>query len=162
MDGVPTLMVRLGNERRSAIIDAHFRMTLVRTTRTAEGVTIYRATEMSLLRNRAAALARSWMIAHRIEPGSPLHGDTPESLSATEVEITVEVAGVDDTALQPVHARKVFPAASIVWGARLADVITETDNLMILDLAKFHDIEPTAPTESFPYPQNSADLAGRK
>jgi inward rectifier potassium channel len=152
MDNVPTLTVRIGNERRSAIIDAHFRMTLTRTTRTSEGVTIYRATEMKLMRNRAAALARSWMIAHRIEPGSPLQGDTPESLTATEVEITIEVSGIDDTALQPVHARKVFPAASIVWGARLADVITETEDKMIIDLAKFHDIELTALTESFPYP----------
>src|SRR3989442_13842603 len=40
-DGVPTLMFRLGNERASQIIEATGRVVMVRTDRTADGVTTY-------------------------------------------------------------------------------------------------------------------------
>jgi len=40
-----------------------------------------------------------------------------------------------------------------VWGARLADVLTETaDGHLLLDLSRFDDVEPTASTPQFPYP----------
>src|SRR5205823_969491 len=87
MDGVPTLTIRVGNERRNNIVDAHFRITLMRTTRTAEGVTIYRSWELPLVKERAPALSRAWMIMHRIVEGTPLHGDTRESLTTDEAEL---------------------------------------------------------------------------
>jgi inward rectifier potassium channel len=35
----------------------------------------------------------------------------------------------------------------------MADVLSETpDGHLLLDLRKFHDVEPTQPTEAFPYP----------
>lgn len=152
IDRVPTLMIRIGNERRSLIFDAVFRMTLTRTTHTAEGVLWYRTVDLPLVRDRATTLARSWTALHRIEPGSPLHGETPESLAASDAEIWIAVSGTDDTSLQPVHASRVWPHESIVWGARLADIISEPDpTTMVLDIAGFHELTPTDPTAGFPY-----------
>jgi len=152
IDGVPHLMIRVGNERRrNHIVDAVFRLTVMRTVRTAEGVTIYRTVDLPLVRERAPALQRSWMVLHRIEPGSALAGETPESLVASDAELTLAVAGIDDTSLQPVHARHTWLAQSLVFGARLADVISETQAGLTLDLRRFHDLVPTAPTAGFPY-----------
>ena len=153
MDGVPTLMIRLGNERRrNQIVDAHFRLSLARTTRTAEGVVMYRSVDLDLVRASATAITRSWNVQHRITADSPLHGETPGSLAAAEAELTLALGGVDETSLQPIHARKLWFARDIVWGARLADVISETeDGNMLLDLRRFHDLEPTDPTAAFPY-----------
>ena len=153
MDGVPTLMIRVGNERHGRIVDALFRLTLQRTTRTAEGVAIYRSTDLALVRERATALARSWMILHRLVDGSPLAGESPESLRAADAELTLAVIGTDETSLQPVHAQHTWMDGAIVWGARLADVLTETPDgkLMIIDLAPFHEVTPTEPTPTFPY-----------
>lgn len=151
VDGVPALMMRVGNERRGVIIDASFRATIMRTTRTAEGTTIYRTEDLRLVRDRAPGLQRAWLIMHRIEPGSPLHGDGPASLAASEAELTLAVTGVDETTLQLVHARRTWTAASILWGARLADIITDTPDTFTLDLTKFHDVVATPPTEAFPY-----------
>ena len=39
----------------------------------------------------------------------------------------------------------------IFKGARPADAITETETEMIVDLRKFHELEPTEPCEGFPY-----------
>ena len=156
-DGVPTVMVRLGNERRGRIVDAAFRMTLTRTQRTEGGGVAYRATDLSLVRDRAPALSRSWTVLHRIVPGSPLAGDTPESLAAGEVELTLAVTGTDETSLQPVHAQYTWVHGSMVWGTRLADVLSETpEGDVVLDLRRFHDLAPAAPIPGFPYGQRPA------
>ena len=160
VDGIPTLMMRVGNERkRNNIVDATFRLTLMRTIVTAEGNTVYRTVELPLVRERATALARSWMVLHRLEPNSPLAGATPESLVAADAELTLAVAGIDDTSLQPIHARHTWTAPSVVFGARLADVVSETqDGGLLIDLRRFHDLVPTPPTPAFPY-QAKTDLA---
>src|SRR5207247_2273218 len=74
MEGVPTLMIRVGNERGNHIFDAALSAVVTRTTRTAEGVVVYRATDLALVRNRAPTLTRSWNILHRIDRDSPFFG----------------------------------------------------------------------------------------
>src|SRR5262245_8799429 len=154
MDGVPTLMIRLGNERRNAIYDAEMHLNLVRTRRTAEGQPFYRFENLKLVRQRAPTLMQSWTILHRIDETSPLRGTTPESLAGVEAELEVALSGVDDTSLLPVHGRYTYEHFTIYWGARLADVLTEApDGNLVLDLRKFHDVVPTQPTADFPYPR---------
>jgi len=50
-----------------------------------------------------------------------------------------------------VFARQSYMHTNVVWGARPADAITETQAEMIVDLRKFNDLEPTEATEGFPY-----------
>ena len=40
-------------------------------------------------------------------------------------EIIATLVGTDDTSLQPVHARKQYEGADILWGARHADILSE-------------------------------------
>jgi inward rectifier potassium channel len=154
MDGVPTVMIRFGNDRSNQIYDAQIRLILTTTTRTAEGVPFYRNFDLTLVRDRAPALARSWTILHRIDERSPLHGQTPESLASTDSELLVTVSGIDDTSLQPIHARWTYEHPFVVWGARLTDVLSETpEGDVLLDLGRFHELTPTAPTKDFPWPK---------
>jgi len=157
MDRVPTLMIRLGNERNNVIYDAEMRLILIRTRRTAEGQLFYQNEDLKLVRARAPDLLQSWMLLHRIDHASPLHRATPESLASADAELHVALSGIDDTSLQPVHGRHVYEHFSIVWGARLADVLSESPGGDVqLDLTKFHVLEPTAPTPEFPYPKGAA------
>jgi inward rectifier potassium channel len=153
VDGEPTLMIRVGNERRrNNIVDAAFRLSLMRTERTAEGVTVYRTVDLKLKREVAPALSRSWMILHHIGPDSPLRGETPQRLQAADAELSLAVSGVDDTSLQLVHARHTWTASRVIFGARLADVVSETaEGGLLLDLRRFDDLVPTAATPDFPY-----------
>jgi inward rectifier potassium channel len=153
MDGVPTLMLRVGNERGNQILEATVRVALLRTEHLKEGTTFYRMYDLELARERSPAMARSWTVLHPIVQGSPLYGATPESLSRDEAELLVTVVGTDDTSLQPVHARKRYSERNVLWGARHADVLSEDDQgNLILDVRKFHDVVPTAAIEGFPYP----------
>ena len=154
MDGVPTLSFRVGNERGNAIVEAVVRVSLVRTERTAEGMTFYRLVDITLSRDRSPAVARSWTVMHPITKGSPLFGKTPGDLAREEIELIVTLVGVDDTSLQPVHARKTYVDGDFRWGARHADILEEhPDGSIVLDVRKFHDLIPTTPTEDFPYPR---------
>ena len=63
---------------------------------------------------------------HPITPSKARSSGKPRSRSeASEVEIHISVMGLDDTSFQPVHAQSVYNETSIVWGARLADILSE-------------------------------------
>jgi inward rectifier potassium channel len=157
MDGVPTLQFRIGNERGNSIVEATVKVALVRTVRTAEGSVFYKMVDLRLTRERSPAVARSWTVLHPIDAESPLHGATPESLARDDAELLVSLAGTDDTSYQPVFARHTYEHTSVAWGARLADVLSETpDGDLVLDVRRFHDVVPSAPTPEFPYPRASA------
>ncbi len=153
MNGVPTLALRIGNDRASTIFEATVRVAVIRTERTQEGVLFYRLYDAKLTRDRSIALARSWTVMHTIDKDSPLFGFTPDACVKDEIELVVSVVGTDDTSLQPVHARRRYGTGDVVWGARLADVLRELpDGRLELDVRKFHDLLPTEPTPEFPYP----------
>lgn len=142
-DGVPSLMIRVGNERRGNIVDVQFRLTFTRTVQTQEGVSFYRLEELALVRNRAPALSRAWTVMHPIDERSPLFGMDADGFARLEGEVQLEVVGVDETSHQPVHARYTWFADAIVWNSRLADVISETpEGDMVIDLTRFHDVIP--------------------
>jgi len=154
LEGTPTLMFRLGNERGNRIVDARIHVVLYRTERLDGGRTHYRQFDLPLRRERALSLTRSLSLFHLIDRSSPLRGETPESAAANEIELHVMVIGLDDVSMQTVHADHTYYAKDIVWGARLADVLSELpDGHLLLDLRRFHDIAPTEPTPDFPYPK---------
>jgi inward rectifier potassium channel len=153
VNGVPTLSFRLGNLRGNSIVDAQIKVLLIRTETTTEGKLFYRMLDLALTRQRALSLSRSWNVLHVIDAGSPLHRETPDTLAAKEVELQVQVIGLDDATMQTVHGGHRYFARDILWGQRMADVLSETpDGHLLLDLRKFNDVEPTEPTAEFPYP----------
>src|SRR3954469_10877630 len=88
-DGVPTLQLRIGNQRDSRLLEATIRMVMTRTERTREGVLMYRMYDLTLVRERAPGLSRAWIVMHRLDENSPLFGATPESLARDEIELAV-------------------------------------------------------------------------
>lgn len=152
MEGVPSLMVRVGNERGNLILEATVQVTMTRTEKTKEGMTFYKLYDLHLARERSPMMRRSFTALHRIDAGSPLFGATPETIERDEIELLVTLAGMDETSMQPVHARKRYLGSDILWGARHADILSERpDGTLILDIRRFHDVVPTDPIEGFPY-----------
>lgn len=145
IDGIPTLVFRVGNARENIVAEVTVRVVLIRTEHTAEGATLYRMYDLPLVRERTPALTRSWTVMHQIVPGGLLYGYDAERLAKEEVELGVAVFGTDDTSLQPVYARRTYYAHQILWGRKHADVLSErADGTMVLDLRRFHDHEPSS------------------
>jgi inward rectifier potassium channel len=152
-DGTPALTFRLGNERGNQIVNAQIGVVMFRTERNAAGAPYYRMLDLKLVRERVPSLSRSWNVVHVLDAASPLHGETPASMVDKEIELHVTVVGTDDIMMQTIYASHRYFAHDVVWGARHADVITETpDGHLLMDLRRFHEIEPTAPAPGFPYP----------
>jgi inward rectifier potassium channel len=152
MDGIPTMMFRLGNERGNQIVEAQLRVVMIRTEHPLEGMTFYKMLDLPLVRDRSQAFTRSWTAMHQIIPGSPLYGLTPLDLVTSELEFVVSVVGTDDTSLQPVYAQRHYFHDDVLWGARHADILSELgDGTIVLDLRKFHDTVATHASADFPY-----------
>ena len=143
MDGVPTLSLRVGNERGNRILEAMIRVTFIKTEKLKEGGAFYRMHDLPLARERSPALTRSWVAMHPITEASYFHGATLESLESDELELLVTVIGTDDTSLQPVHARKRYLAKDFIFQSRFVDMLTiRDDGTFVLDMRRFHDVEP--------------------
>ena len=152
-NGVPTLMFRLGNERASQIVEATVRVVMLRTEHTSEGVVYYRMHDLELERSRSPFISRAWIVMHRIDESSPLHGSTPETLVRDEVELILTVVGIDETSAQNLSARYRYTHAQVRWGARHADLLSERpDGGLRIHMSEFHRTVRTDPTPTFPYP----------
>ncbi|MBV9458623.1 MAG: potassium transporter [Bradyrhizobium sp.] len=139
-DGVPTLMVRLANERANVIGNATARMWFFRDEVTAEGHGMRRFYELPLIRSENPALALSWTLYHVIDNESPLYGLAAEDLDAADVSLVIVVSGYDVVAAQTVHARKPYEHSDIRFGHRYADVLgTTKDGRVRIDYGRFHD-----------------------
>lgn len=140
-DGVPTLMLRLANERQNLIGEASARLWLFKNVVTAEGQPFRSFYELPLLRNESPALALSWTLHHPIDETSPLHGLTSADFAASNISVSVVITGYDVVAAQAVHARKTYDHTDVRFGHRYADILdaTSADGLVRIDYSRFHE-----------------------
>jgi inward rectifier potassium channel len=142
-NGLPTLMIRVANERRNQILEAQIGLSLLRNEVTSEGHYMRRFYDLKLLRSQTRIFALSWMVMHVIDENSPLYGETAESLEQEETDLIVTLTGIDETVSQTVHARHYYVTDEILWNMRFVDVFTrKPDGRRLLDLTRFHDIVP--------------------
>jgi inward rectifier potassium channel len=140
-NGVPTLMLRTGNERSNLIIEASVRAALVRREMTQEGQVFTRFYDLKLERDQTSVFALSWTILHTIDESSPLYGLTQKDLHDTVTTLTVAISGMDDTLNDFVHARQSYAAEHIFFGYRFVDILSDKiGDVRILDFGRFHDI----------------------
>ncbi|HWD58978.1 MAG TPA: ion channel [Stellaceae bacterium] len=139
-NGNPTLAVRLANQRQNQLLAAEVTMTLVRDERTAEGELRRRFYDLKLLRDHSPVFALTFTVMHEIDHESPLRGGTPEVLAEFNAELIVMTTGVDETLVQPVHARTSYLPHEILWHRRFADILGWTeDGRRAIDYRRFHD-----------------------
>ncbi len=145
-NGAPTLMVRMGNQRQSQIVQAEVGMSLVRDETTQEGTYMRRFHDLKLARGRTPVFAMSFLAMHVLDETSPLYGVSPAMLEETGTEILVTVTGLDETMGQTVHARSSYLPHEILFGHRYANMFGVTeDGRRAIDYGMFHVTEPVPP-----------------
>jgi inward rectifier potassium channel len=147
-DGVHSLMIRAANLRANRIVEAEMHVVLLRQEVTAEGDSVRRLYDLTLTRSRSAMFALSWTAVHQIVEGTPLFGQTRESMANCAAEIIVSIIGLDETFSQTVHARHTYELDEIVWGARFADVLVlHPDGSRSVDYTRFDEVEMLTPAK---------------
>jgi inward rectifier potassium channel len=145
-DGVISLMIRMANQRADRIVEANIHAVFARQETTAEGESIRRFYDLGMTRNVSSLFVLSWTAVHRIVPGSPLFGETRESLADSQPQVIVSITGLDEVFSQTIHARYAYGLDEIIWGARFADVlVTHPDGSQSVDYTHFDDVEKLHP-----------------
>ncbi|MBV9555361.1 MAG: ATP-sensitive inward rectifier potassium channel 10 [Alphaproteobacteria bacterium] len=139
-NGVPTLSIRLANERQNQLLAAEVSFTLLRDETSVEGETRRRFYDLTLLRDRSPVFALTFTVMHPIDEASPLHGLSSTELEAQNAELVVMAGGIDETLVQPVTARTSYLPHEIRWGHQFVDIFGWTeDGRRAIDYRRFHD-----------------------
>jgi len=161
-DGVTSLMFRMANARADEIVDAQVQVTLTRTEQTREGQTILRVRDLKLQRDRNPMFGLTWTAIHPIADGSPLYKMAPTDLQPNHAWVLVSLTGIDGTLSQTMHARHVYGADDIHWGARFVDLFgQELDGSWYMDLDSFDEIEEAPPPSGKESANPAAGSVGR-
>ena len=143
-EGVPTLIIRVANERLNHVVDAVMKVAVIRAEVTKEGESLRRVIDLPLVRSSSPSFILTWMTMHPITKDSPLYGMTVAQLAAAQAEIIVTLTGLDETLGQTIHSRTSYLPSELRYGQRFADVIGEQrEGKRVIDLTKFHDTVPT-------------------
>ena len=141
-EGGQALMFRMANERTSHIVDAKVSVMLVRN-ELVEGEIVRKAHDLDLTRRGSALFSHAWTAIHPISRGSPLFGESAESLGGAEAEVIVNLSGFDEGLVKTVHARHVYPAGRIRWNSRFREIVKLLpDGRYAVDYRRFHKVTP--------------------
>jgi inward rectifier potassium channel len=154
-DGKLSLLVRLANERSTGLVEATLRLSLVREEKTVEGESLRRIHTLALTRSTTSVFAFSWTAVHPIDVTSPLHGQTAETLAASNADLVASLVGIEEATGQNVHARYTWSADQIHFGHRFVDILVWLpDGRRAVDYTRFHEVEPVGETAPKPAPND--------
>src|SRR5260370_32985127 len=105
VDGIPALMLRVANLRHHAMVEAEFRVMLIRSEPTKEDPDVRRFYPLKLDFDRLIAFPAALTIRHRINESSPLYGLTPDDLKKSATRILASIGCVDTVLPAPIPSQ---------------------------------------------------------
>lgn len=142
-NGVPTLMIRIANGRTHMLTDACARLSALVTEATPEGQQFRHMEGLELMVPRLPVFALTWTIMHKIDPRSPLHGRSAETLTEDGTLLNLTLEARDPALSVQVHDIKSYLPQSIAFGMRYADAVSWDDaGRTIADIRRVSLIEP--------------------
>ncbi|CAO1407033.1 unnamed protein product, partial [Diamesa serratosioi] len=127
-DGIPCLMFRVGDMRKSHIIEAHVRAQIIRRKTTKEGELLpFYQQEMDVGADGSDdRLMFIWptTIVHKIDKDSPLYQLTAQEMLKERFEIVVMLEGVVESTGMTTQARSSYLPSEILWGHRFESTVS--------------------------------------
>ncbi|MDB5392725.1 MAG: hypothetical protein JWM91_231 [Rhodospirillales bacterium] len=142
-NGLPTLMLRLGNGRTNMLTDVTVRLSALMREETREGQHFRRLKDLALHRSHIPMFALTLTVMHPIDEHSPLAGHDADSLMAADVRLFLSVEARDSAIASTVHDLKDYSGGQILYGMRYADTIsTDDEGRTLADLTLISHVEP--------------------
>ncbi|KAF3422702.1 LOW QUALITY PROTEIN: hypothetical protein E2986_14150 [Frieseomelitta varia] len=127
-DGQPCLMFRVGDMRKSHIIEAHVRAQMIKRKVTREGELLpFFQTELKVGGDgEEDKILFIWptTIVHKIDEQSPLYHISASDMLRERFEIVVILEGVIESTGMTTQARSSYLPSEILWGHRFEHIIT--------------------------------------
>ncbi|XP_055507302.1 ATP-sensitive inward rectifier potassium channel 12 [Leucoraja erinacea] len=141
-DGKLSLMWRVGNLRKSHIVEAHVRAQLIKPRITEEGEYIP-LDQIDIDVGFDKGYDRIFLVSpitilHEIDEGSPLYGISRQDLEVADFEIVVILEGMVEATAMTTQARSSYLASEILWGQRFEPVLFEEKDQYKVDYSHFH------------------------
>ena len=141
-NGVPTLMIRVANGRRTTMAGATAQAAMFKPTTSAEGRVFRQALELKLIRDSLPLFLLTWTIMHPINEDSPLYELDLETLSSTDLVIALTVQARDHAVGEDVFDLCFYDVSRIKVGMTYKDAISIDENgRPNADLSKISHIE---------------------
>uniref|UniRef100_A0A3P9PLT0 ATP-sensitive inward rectifier potassium channel 12-like n=1 Tax=Poecilia reticulata TaxID=8081 RepID=A0A3P9PLT0_POERE len=141
-DGKLCLMWRLGNMRKSHIVEAHVRAQLIKPHVTAEGEYLpLEQTDIDVGYDDGLDrlfLVSPLVVVHEINKNSPLFNLSRNDLQKEDFEIVVILEGMVEATAMTTQARSSYLAREILWGHRFEPVVFEKGDRYHVDYSRFH------------------------
>ncbi|TKS68073.1 ATP-sensitive inward rectifier potassium channel 12 [Collichthys lucidus] len=141
-DGKLCLMWRLGNMRKSHIVEAHVRAQLIKPHVTAEGEYLpLEQTDIDVGYDDGLDrlfLVSPLVVVHEINKNSPLYNVSRSDLQKADFEIVVILEGMVEATAMTTQARSSYLAKEIMWGHRFEPVVFEKSDRYHVDYSRFH------------------------
>ena len=145
LNGMPTLMVRIGNENQHSMVEAEFRIMFSRDEPLLEGGDFRYFYVLKLHFDRLTVFPAALTLRHAIDEKSPLFGATVESLGASRALFIVSVVGIDPVIAASVQTQKDYTWRDIQFGHRFVEIYTEHGGgRLTVDYGRLHDTEPVS------------------
>jgi len=142
-NGMPTLMIRIGNGRPGPLGDATARLTALLAETTTEGQTYRRSIDLHLRSNRLPVFALTWTLMHTIDDHSPLHGISPDWVRERTLVLFLNFEARDPALAATVNDVHQYGPDDIACGQRYADAVTrDEDGRTVADLSRISLTEP--------------------
>ncbi|XP_067614770.1 G protein-activated inward rectifier potassium channel 2 isoform X1 [Eurosta solidaginis] len=127
-DGVPCLMFRVGDMRKSHIIEAHVRAQIIRKKVTKEGEILpFYQQELTVGADGGEdRLMFIWptTIVHKIDRNSPLYMLSASDMLKERFEVVCMLEGVIESTGMTTQARSSYLPSEILWGHRFVNVVS--------------------------------------
>jgi inward rectifier potassium channel len=144
-DGVNLLSFRLANGRQNQVVEGKVKLAVARNQRMSDGERMRRIVDLQLVRSESPVFALTFLAQHVIDEQSPLWGETPESLAASEAQLIITFTGIDESFSSTIHARHTYSWRHLAWGYRYADIISmSSDSVRLINFGVFHDLEESS------------------
>ncbi|GAU93129.1 hypothetical protein RvY_05115 [Ramazzottius varieornatus] len=147
-DGKLCLLFRIGNMRRSLIIQSSVRAQLVHHRKTIEGELLpFHQHEMTIqLDSMSGSAFLAWPVTacHIITPNSPIYDLSKKSLERAKFEMIVILEGVIESTGMVTQARTSYVPEEILWGHRFSRLLTyrKESGQYVVDFDRFQLVEP--------------------
>ncbi len=142
-NGKPTLQIRVANLHHQPMVEAEFRMMIVRKELIDDDDSARRFYTLKLEFDRMIMFPSALTIRHVIDEQSPLYGVTPEQLAASGTRFMTSIVCIDTVIQAPVQSQTGYLWSDVFFGHRFVEIYTEReDGILEVDYGRLHETEP--------------------
>ncbi len=142
-DGVPSLQFRIANQQHQPMVEAEFRLMLIRKESILEDDDIRRFYPLKLDFDHLILFPSALIIRHIIDEKSPLFGVTSDELEKWNARFMTSIVCIDTVIQAPIQSQFDYTWRDVHFDRRFVEIYTDReDGSLMVDYGRVHETEP--------------------